>query len=187
MNRNIYVILTRTDTILSRLIRFIKRDEYSHASISLDKSLHEMYSFGRKNTYNPFIGCFVKEELNKGVFGFTKELNGVVIEISVSEKQYERAEKLLSEFKANGTHYKYNYIGLLHSLLNMESCSENRFLCSEFVYYILNKSDITNFNVPRNLVRPENLLNLNGRIIFEGNLKHRYLRNYKIEYNFEPS
>ncbi len=169
--KKIYIVLTRTNTILSRLIGFIKEDDYTHASISLDIGLKEMYSFGRKYLYNPFVGCFVKENFNKGVYGRHNNLCGLVMEIEVSHEQYRKVENLINEFILNKDLYKYNYIGLINCLLNIESCNEKKFLCSEFVYYILNKSDIVNFSKSRNLVRPQDLQNVKGRIIFIGNLK----------------
>ena len=171
-NKKIYIVLTRTNTILSRLIGFIKNDEYTHASVSLDRGLNQLYSFGRKYSYNPFIGRFVKENLNEGVYGRHNNLYGLVMEIEVSHEQYGKAEKLINEFISNKDLYKYNYIGLINCLLNKESCRDNRFLCSEFVYYILNKSSIVNFNKSGNLVRPQDLININGRIVFSGNLKN---------------
>ena len=180
-NNKIYVVLTRTKTILSRLIGFIKQDEYTHASISLDGRLKQMYSFGRKHTYNPFIGSFVEESFNEGVFGRQKKLYGLVMEIEVSAEQYNRAEALVNEFTANKNLYRYNYIGLINSLLNRESCNNYRFVCSEFVYYILNESNIVNFNISRNLVTPQDLLKINGRITFKGNLK--CFGNFKKESN----
>ncbi|WP_313341384.1 hypothetical protein [Sedimentibacter sp.] len=171
-NRKIYIVLTRTNTFLSRLISFIKDDEYTHASISLDRHLSRMYSFGRKYTYNPFVGRFVKENLNEGVYGRHDNLYGLVMEIEVSREQYVKAENLINEFILNKDLYKYNYIGLVNCLLNRESCNNHRFLCSEFVYYILNKSNIVNFNKSGNLVRPQDLLNIKGKIVFKGNLKN---------------
>lgn len=171
-NRKIYIVLTRTNTILSRMIGIIKNDEYTHASISLDSGLYKMYSFGRKYTYNPFVGRFVKENFNEGVYGKHDNLYGLVMEIEVSYEQYRKVENLINEFILNKDLYKYNYMGLINCLLNRESCNDNRFLCSEFVYYILNKSGIINFNKPSNLVRPQDLLNINGRIDFKGNLKN---------------
>lgn len=170
-NKKIYIILTRTNTILSRLIGFINEDEYTHASISLDRELKQMYSFGRKYSYNPFIGCFVKENLNEGVFGRQNNLYGLVMEIQVSREQYGKVENLINGFILNNNLYKYNYIGLLNCLLNREFCNDNRFLCSEFVYYILNISNIVSFDKPGNLVRPQDLLNIKGRVVFSGNLK----------------
>ena len=58
--RHLYIVLTRTNTVMSNLIQILKNDEYTHAAISLDKELNHMYSFGRRNTYNPFVGRFKK-------------------------------------------------------------------------------------------------------------------------------
>lgn len=171
-NKKIYVVLTRTNTILSRMIGFIKDDEFTHASISLDKGLKKMYSFGRKYSYNPFVGRFVKENFNEGVFGRQNSLCGLVMEIEVSHEQYKKAENLINEFILNKDLYKYNYVGLINCLLNRELYNDNRFLCSEFVYYILNKSNVVNFSKSRNLVRPQDLLNINGKVVFSGNLKN---------------
>ncbi|WP_326910998.1 hypothetical protein [Sedimentibacter sp. MB31-C6] len=170
--KHLYIVLTRTNTVLSRMIGLIKNDEYTHAAISLDKGLCQMYSFGRKNVYNPFVGRFVKEDINSGVYGLCKNLQGLVLEVEISKEEYEKAESLLYEFIINRNSYKYNYFGLLNSLLNKEACYNDRFLCSEFVYYILNKSGISDLGIPRNLVRPQDLLNLNSKVVYKGNLKN---------------
>lgn len=170
--KKIYIVLTKTNTVLSTIISIIKKDDYTHSSISLNKDLNDMYSFGRKNSYNPFVGCFVKENLDKGVYGWHKNIKGMVLEIEVTSEQYENAEKLLNEFILNSNKYKYSYIGLINSLLNREKYYNDRFLCSEFVYYILNKIEVADLHKSRNLIRPQDFLKLDGNIIFEGNLKN---------------
>ena len=169
--RYLYVVLTRTDTILSRLIRAVKKDDYTHASISLDKELNSMYSFGRKYVYNPFIGRFKQEKINDGLYKLKKVVPCILLEIEVTQQQYENARQLLNHFLSNRELYKYNYMGLLHSLFNIGTCHENRFLCSEFVYYILKEIGIVDLKMPRNLVRPQNLLVLESNVIYVGNLK----------------
>lgn len=169
--RSIYVVLTRTNTIISRLIHYFTKDEYTHASISLDKELKYMYSFGRKWTYNPFIGGFKHEHIDKGAYKFSKELPGVIIELNISEEQYIRAKSILNRFIYNSNHYKYNYLGLINNIIEKENCCDYRFLCSEFVYYVLNEIDIINFNKPRNLVKPQDFLNLEGNIVYKGDLR----------------
>lgn len=167
----LYIVLTRTNTAISKLIHIIKKDEYTHAAISLDKELDQMYSFGRRKTYNPFVGIFRKENIHEGVYKHCNTLPGAVIEIEVSKQQYEKAQELIAHFNANPHRYKYNYRGLVDSLLNKAAYSDNRFLCSEFVYYIIKESGIADFNIARNLVRPQDLLSIDGTVIYEGNLK----------------
>ncbi len=63
-------------------------------------------------------------------------------------------------------------------MFNKETCCCNRFLCSEFVYHILKESNIVDFNIASNLVRPQSLLNVDNEIIYKGNLKeYRYANN----------
>lgn len=183
----LYIVLTRTNSTVSKLIGLFTKDEYTHAAISLDKDLNNMYSFARKYTFNPFIGRFKHENLNEGLYKFSKNLPGAIIEIEVSKEQYEKATQLVNNFIENSNKYKYNYIGLIHNLLNKEVCYENRFLCSEFVYHILNQSSILDFNMSRNLVKPATLLNSKGEMIFKGNLKE--LKGSSVGYSsggFQP-
>jgi len=167
----LHVVLTRTNTTMSKLIRFVKKDEYTHAAISLDKELNYLYSFGRKHTYNPFLGRFKRENIDKGIYKFCETLPGVIIEIEVSSEQYKKAKYLLNYFMLNSSCYKYNYRGLIHSLLDKPVCYDNRFLCSEFVYYILKESGVVDFHIPRNLVRPQDFMVLESNIIYKGDLR----------------
>lgn len=66
--KKIYIVLTYTGTILSKLVKMYTKKEYSHVSIALDEDLKEMYSFGRTYAYCPFIAGFVHEEIDKGTF-----------------------------------------------------------------------------------------------------------------------
>ena len=154
--RYLYIVLTRPNT---------------HASISLNKGLDEMYSFARKYTYNAFIGIFKCENINKGLYKVHKVLPGLIMEVEVSKEQYEKVQEILESFIANSHRYKYNYKGLLYSAFNKEACNDYRFMCSEFVYHLLKESQIADFKIARNLVRPQSLLNIRNRVIFKGNLK----------------
>ena len=63
--KKVYVILSYTGTILSKIVKAFTMKQYSHTSISLDENLKQMYSFGRLNPYNPFIGGFVHEKIDE--------------------------------------------------------------------------------------------------------------------------
>jgi hypothetical protein len=167
----LYVVLTRTNTVISRLIHFFTHDDYTHAALSFDRDLEEMYSFGRRTTYNPFIGRFKRESLDEGIYKISRNLPGVIVEIEVPKERYDEARELLEVFIANRSRYKYNYRGLVYGLFNKPTTKEDRFLCSQFVYYILHNSGIADFHRPSNLVRPQDFLNLPGRIVFQGDLK----------------
>jgi len=77
-SKKIYVILSRSTTVLSRLIHHFKGDEYTHAALALDKELNYMFSFGRRRPGNPFVGCFKHEKLNEGVYKNAPTLPGII-------------------------------------------------------------------------------------------------------------
>ena len=47
--RQLYIVLSQTGTLLSRLIRYITGAEYNHASISMSEDLEKMYSCYHKS------------------------------------------------------------------------------------------------------------------------------------------
>ena len=81
--KKIYVAVSQTGTILSRIVKWVTRDKYNHVSISLTEDLSDLYSFGRKNPYNPFRAGFVKESPTSGTFGRFYKTEAVIVELEV--------------------------------------------------------------------------------------------------------
>lgn len=173
-HNNVYIVLSRSNTILSQAIHLIKGDKYTHAALSLDRDLKHMFSFGRRWTYNPFVGCFRRENLNEGIYKSHVYLPGTVIQVPVSPEQYESVTHHIDNFMLDSVDYGYNYWGLFVNLFGNPfggPLEDNeRFFCSEFVYYVLNGSGVCDLGLHRGFIRPQDLLRLNGKIIFEGNL-----------------
>ena len=63
----VYLLFTNTGTMFTKLIQLYTKYPLNHVSISFDEQLEELYSFGRKKPYNPFIGGFVKEQVSEGL------------------------------------------------------------------------------------------------------------------------
>lgn len=167
---SIYIVLTRSETLLSRMICFITGAEYTHASLSLDRSLNYMFSFGRRWTRNPFVGCFRREDINEGVYANAAVVPGTVIRIDVTTDQYNAAARLVGDFLLNNHLYGYNYFGLMKQTVGRTHYSEHRFFCSEFVYYILRECGIIARPIPRGHVRPQDFLWV-GEPVFQGDLR----------------
>lgn len=156
--------------MLSNLIHRITRAEYTHAALSLDAGLEYMFSFGRRRPSNPFVGCFKRESLSEGVYGRCAELPGVVVEVPVTRGQYAAICGIVESFLLNHHNYDYNTLGLIRNLARIPGEGGTRFFCSEFVYYVLNESGVCDLGLLRGDIRPETLLEVEGRIAFEGNL-----------------
>jgi len=170
--KEIYIILTHTGTVLSKIIKGYTNDEFSHVSIALDSMLQEMYSFGRLNPYNPFWGGFVHEYINKGTFKRFYKTKAKVYSIPVDEEQYEKLKNVITEFNEEKEKYKFNIIGLLAVGFNKKIQKEESFYCAEFVKYAMEKANI-DIQLPE-LVKPDNFKELsNSKEIYKG-----YLREY---------
>lgn len=61
-------------------------------------------------------------------------------------------------------------------MIDRQSPCDDRFLCSEFVYYILNEAGVAELDKERSLVRPQDLIDIKSKIIFKGNLKNEYFQ-----------
>ena len=77
-DRQIYVVVSQTGTILSRILKIFTRARYNHASVSYDGTLETMYSFGRLNAYNPFFAGFVSIKDKYNFFGIPCKQIGLI-------------------------------------------------------------------------------------------------------------
>ena len=152
--KKIYIILTNTGTVLSRIIRTYTKDEFAHVSISLDSELKEMYSFGRKNPYNPFIGGFMHEGIDVGTFKRFYKTKAKIYELEVTDEQYNKMERLIHSFWIHKSVLRFNIMGMFLVGFNRKRKKKAGFYCAEFVQYALEHCDI-DLGLPE-LVRPEN-------------------------------
>lgn len=167
--KKIYIVLTQTYTTIARIIKSITKDNYSHASISLDIKCNNMYSFGRKYIYFPFYGIFLKEDLRKGLFIRNKNALVVIYEIKVTKKQYNKIKDKIKEIELNNK--GYNIIGLLLAHFRIK-LHRRKYYCSEFVYEVLSNKEIEIYNKENTLFKPEELITNNKFVkIFEGKIR----------------
>lgn len=165
--RKIYLVMTQTGSILSRTIKLVTGHSYNHISISLDNNLSRMYSFGRKNPNNPFIGVFVIEKINEGTFFKFKGTKCKVIEIEVTDRQYELISSNISSMVSNKGDFKYNLLGLFLAAFHISFHPKNKYYCSEFVRYILSSSSVNVSMIP-DIAHPNDFLKLDHIDLYEG-------------------
>lgn len=168
--KHIYVVISQTNSIVSRLISKLTGDKYSHASISLDKELDTMYSFGRIFPNNPFIGGFVKESPHYGTMKKFGNANIVVIQLEVANDKFDEVNEYIQTMYANRRKFRYNTIGLFLAKFGMHFHRDNHFYCSEFVKALLEKFNLVEKNKFVDPVRPAELLGIDGKVVYCGKL-----------------
>jgi hypothetical protein len=168
-DRKIYLVLTDTRTILTRLIQSYTKKPYNHSSIAFDSDLMEVYSFGRKTAKNPFIGGFVKEDMQWVLF---QQANCAIYSLTITNDEYQKMNQHIQAIAANRKHYRYNFIGLFGVMLNRPIKRKNAFFCSQFVASVLQQCKAIDFEKNIALVKPSDLPHsTNFQLHFEGRLK----------------
>ena len=160
MEQHVYIVISQTGTLLSRIIKLVTKAEYNHASISLVPDLDVMYSFGRKNPYNPFWGGFVKESPRWGTFKRFSRTRIMVLDLAVTQEQYREIQNRINTISANREYYHYNYLGLYLAAFRVPYHQKRCYYCSEFVNHLLARSQVQGAKNTRSIVQPMHFLSL---------------------------
>lgn len=170
--KEIYIVLTQTGTILSRILKALTNAQYNHSSISLEDDLSIMYSFGRLFPYNPFWGGFVKESTSSGTFKRFSKTEATVLKVSVSPQKYEKMHDYLTEMYKNKKQYHYNYSALFLALFGIVVRKEKSYYCSEFVRDFLIQFDIVPQEYLPSIVKPIDFFKISdSEKIYTGKLR----------------
>lgn len=166
--KKLYLLLTDTGTIFTRMIKLYTKKPYNHASLVFDDNFNEVYSFGRKRPRNPFIGGFVNEDVREGLF---KNARCAIYSFEASNQQIERMKTFIKLIEVEKHLYRYNLLGLITFIINKPYQRKRAYFCSEFVAHVLNEGSINEFHKPISLVSPTDLQNMkNLQLEFEGQL-----------------
>lgn len=152
--KNIYILLTKSETILSKIVHLVTADEYTHASIAFDENLQTLYSSSRKNGRTLFPAGPCTESLYSGYFKRHAQIPCAVYELQVSDEAYEKAIKEVEEIMAKANQYHFNIIGLLLCRFNIPYHRKHYFFCSQFVSEVLHRSQAISLPKDTSLMRP---------------------------------
>lgn len=167
----IYIVVSQTGTVLSRILRIITRKEYNHASISFAEDLHIMYSFGRKNPYNPFWGGFVKESASFGTFKRFSNTKVIVLKLDINESTHKKMENSVNVMVNNPDNYKYNYLGLCLAAFKINLTKSNSYYCSEFIKDLLVRFNVEGADKLGKIVHPMHFLKIpDTQTVYKGKL-----------------
>jgi hypothetical protein len=173
LSKDIYIVLTGTGTAFSGFIRWFTKADLNHASIAFDRELREVYSFGRKKMYNPFVAGLVQENF---VDPFYNRADCAIYQLRVSPEEYDTMYNHVQGMMQNQERYKYHLLGLVGVLFNIKINRANAYFCSHFVASVFEETKVHPVNKPSCFVTPEDFaLCLYPHKIFSGKLSY-YLR-----------
>ena len=144
----VYINLFSNNTVFGKLIKSVTGSPYTHATIGLDSTMNNMYSFsGIPYNTAPLFLCsgFVRESIWSPAFTRCAFFHTYVT--FVDKEGRDKIQKKINNFIKNYDKYDYNTPGLFEyyfGATNTKHHDENKksmWFCSEFVTACVNASD----------------------------------------------
>ena len=153
---NIYVVLRYSGSTMSKILRAITKDEFTHVSLSFDPTLNEMYSFARRSKYIPFCGGFgfTQESKDNGILKRYKDSKIQVLKLQADPEKLAKLKETIKDMYVNEKQYKYSFKGLIMAYFKKEYLRDYYYYCSEFVKKVLIEHEIIKDNVLPQVARP---------------------------------
>ena len=170
-NKQIYIIITHTPSVVSKIIKRFTHTPYNHVSVSLDAELERMFSFGRWYKYFPWIGGFVRESPYFGTLGRFQDTEAIVLKMTIDENAYEGISKRLDDMLEHKYTYKYDSLGLILAIFGKTKKRKNYYYCSAFLRDLLKDFGVEDDVLCKDIVQPLDFMNLpNTHEIYRGKL-----------------
>lgn len=157
---NIYILLTRSTTMISRAIQFTTGDDFTHSSIAYDDDLYTLYSFGRKYPRLMFPVGLISERLEYGFYRIHANMPCVLLGLSVSDGVYKNIRQRIDRMRSQSEDYRYDVRGLISCKLGKETNHPNKYFCSKFVSEVLEDSGAVGLPKPTSLMRPQDFMEM---------------------------
>lgn len=158
--KTIYILLTRSNTVLSKMVHLVTKDTYTHASIAFDENLELLYSSSRKNGKTLFPAGPCTEKLNSGYYGSHSGIPCALYKLQVSEESYKRAKQEVEQIISCSKEYHFNIIGLILCKFNIPYHRKHYFFCSQFVGEVLKRSNSVKLPKDTSLIKPSDYMNM---------------------------
>lgn len=172
--RAIYVVVTCTGTGVAKAIRVVTKMPYSHAAIALDPTLDVLYSFSRSYRLTPLPATFNPEVIGTGTLARFDNIPCEIYAVPMTEEQYLLMKGMIAYFCAFRRDFSYSLMGLLWVKLQKERELNRKFVCSQFVAYLLEQCGVP-LEKPACLYSPEDLRHIpDARLIYRGELNRYY-------------
>lgn len=131
-----YIVFSRTNTGIGKIIRKVTRNTYNHTSLCLDGKFYQLVSFARKHKNNPFQGGLVIETPVRYISD-GEDITVKVCRIDESAFKVEDMFKRLDAVRSEENSYLYNTYGAICSPFKIKFSPYRTFTCVEFAAYIL--------------------------------------------------
>ena len=135
-SHSIYIVLSRTQTGVARVLRTFGGLEYNHVAISLDRDFTELYSFARSEQYGFLTGRLVHETTDRYLVNGENGVPILVYRLPVTEEELNWIRATIREIMAD-PQFVYNFFSVVTYPILGGFSTYKAFSCVEFVAYVL--------------------------------------------------
>lgn len=146
-----------------RVKTLMRGDNYSHALVSFNDDLTEMYSYEGKG--------IVEDNIEK-VDSWMATDSIYICVMYVPKDDWNRMHKYCKDLVKNQSETRYDWPSMIKAFVGKPNKKDKRFICSTFVAYILRGSNPKNLNRDYSRTRPEDVTIL-PRAFYVMNVKDR--------------
>lgn len=139
--RNLYVMISKTDTGIGLIIRNFSHYPYNHVSITTDESLRTWYSFVRYHHDFPFYSGFAPEPVERLLA--KSDIPVRIFRVEITEQKAQQLEQLFSYAGQRDTGLLYNYYDAIASSLKLKVDIPGAYTCLSFACAVLDKQYIS--------------------------------------------
>ena len=160
--KRVFLVLTKSKSLLSRIMDLSLPSYYYHSSICFDSSIDEMYSVCRRHAFLMLPAYLYKEHLDKGFYYYFDSTRIGIYSFEVSDESYINMKNYVDELYKNNKQLRYSILGVLYARLNIRKVRKNKMFCSEFICNVLNRANENLIDIVPELCSPMNLLTIKG-------------------------
>ncbi len=149
----IYIVLSDTGSVPSKVISLFTEKSHNHVSIAFDRDLKTLISYnGGERVHPPGLNAEMLE-----MFAKKKDATIYIYKLAVTRAQKEKMLNKIVEINEEGS--AYNLLGLVLR----KSYKPNMMYCSQFVYTLLKYADAHYFEKHPVSIKPTDLVELDYR------------------------
>lgn len=134
----IYIILSYTHSKFENDVLKYSKGKYSHAAISLDSSLKNLYSFNISKVNNRLtkesIDIYLSKDKEENILG--------VFTIFVNDKELNKIKLNINYFVKNKADFEYGFFNVITLMLNKPVEFNHRMICSQLVNTVIKSSNV---------------------------------------------
>jgi len=140
--RYLYLMVSRTDTQIGRIIRVFSRYPYNHVSLSIDPTLREWVSFGRFRRDTPLYAGFIRETVERYLSN-DGDTPIRLFRLEISPHKYLRLQQLFARAGYGDTKLIYNLYDAVASSIHLKIPISGAYTCLSFANYVLGSRYMT--------------------------------------------